>query len=108
MGGPKASGLQVIPHRRGTPGHVDDAGCASPLEGDAMIAATKSMDTQQNHLTCGERVIAFSFAGRDCLNVTVRAPNSSWTCVPPPFSLVSLRLFKGREGVHHPGVPSRR
>src|SRR5262245_43853549 len=63
MGVPKASRLHVIPHRSGTPGHVDEAVRASPIEGDATITAIGSRGAQENHLACEERVIAPSFAG---------------------------------------------
>jgi hypothetical protein len=63
MGVPKASRLQVIPHRSGMPGHVDEAVCASPIKGDATITAISSRGAHENHLACEERVIASSFAG---------------------------------------------
>ena len=45
------------------PGHLDDAGCAWPIEGDATISAIGSRGAQENHLKCEERIIASSFAG---------------------------------------------
>jgi hypothetical protein len=63
MGVPKASRLQVIPHRSGMPGHVDDVGWSSPITGDATITAITSRGAQENHLACEERVIASSVAG---------------------------------------------
>src|SRR5215813_11953844 len=63
MGVPKGSRLQVIPHRSGMPGHVDEASCASDIEGDATMIAVSSRSAEENHLACEERVIASSFAG---------------------------------------------
>ena len=89
------------------PGHADEAGSASPIEGDARITAIGSRGAQENHLTYEdhltyeEGVIASFFAGeaadgRPNVPVTHPGQRDGSRAVSPPvgFATATLRLHR--------------